>query len=73
MRFLAKAFSHGLRELNATTHDNYIDIGTIAMQKDIAHISANDIALQAEFVGFLTYKVKDREIYFGMRCKHVGL
>jgi hypothetical protein len=40
------------------------------MQEDIAYITANHIALQAETVGFLTYQVKYWKVYFGMRGKH---
>ena len=60
----AKAFGYGLSKGDATTYDNHIDVGTFAMEENIAHITANDIALQAETIGFLTHKVKDREVYF---------
>ena len=76
----AEAFGYGLCEVNATTgsltclvgkwgvltHHDYINIGTVAMQEYITHISANDIALQAETVGFFAYKVKNGEVYFGV-------
>jgi hypothetical protein len=70
MRSFAEAFGHGLREVNATPDDNDVNVGTVAMQEDIAYITANDIALQAEFVGLFTHKVKDRQVYFRMRGKH---
>jgi hypothetical protein len=70
VRPFAEAFGHGLCEVNATSHNDHINVGTVAMQKDIAHITANDIALQAETIGFLAYKVKDRKVYFRMGGKH---
>ena len=40
------------------------------MQENIAYITANDIALQTEFVGFLAYEVENRKVYFGVGGKH---
>ena len=70
MRALSEAFGDGLCEVNATSHNNYINVGAIAMQEDVAYITANDIALQAETIGFFSYKMEDGEVYFGMGGKH---
>ena len=70
VRPFAEAFGHGLCEVNATAYNHYINVGTLAMQKNIAHITANDIALQAETIGFLAHKVEDRKVYFRVGGKH---
>ena len=70
VRALSEALGNGLREVNATPDDNDVNVGTVAMQEDIAYITANDIALQAETVGFLAYKVEDRKVYFRVGGKH---
>jgi hypothetical protein len=66
VRSFAEAFGDRLREVNTTPDDDHINVGTVAMQEYVAHITANDIALQAETVGFLAYKVEDGKVYFGM-------
>jgi hypothetical protein len=55
------------------TYNNHINVGTVAMQEDIADITANDIALQTEAIGFFPHKMEDRKVYFRMRGKHIGL
>jgi hypothetical protein len=66
VRSFSEAFGDCLCEVNATAYNHHINVGAIAMQEYIAHITANDIALQAETIGFFTYEVEDREVYFGV-------
>jgi hypothetical protein len=73
VRSFAEAFGDGLCQINATSHNDYINVGTLAVQENVAHITANDIALQAETVGFFTHEVKDRKVYFRMGGKHKWL
>ena len=70
---------HRLRHIDAAAHHHHIDIFRWAMQNEVAHIAANHIAFETEFVGHAANKREYRASQFhhfavrNNRCKDTKL
>ena len=79
MRSFAKTFGNRLRQTDAdanflvfhrlclcsiTAHDDNVDVGALAVKYQVAHPTADDVAVESEPVGFFAHEVQDGELYF---------
>ena len=58
MSLAAKRVLQFLSHLNAATNNDYVDIVAGTFKKDVAHITAHDIALHAQPISRIAYLVE---------------
>ena len=63
VRATPKSLSDGLRQVNASSDGDDVDVFRGTIEEEVAHVATDDVGIYAEFVRRLTDEVEEGGVY----------